>query len=263
MDLQGAHVLLTGATGGIGRALASEFAARGARLTLTGRRVDVLDDLAAQLGAAALPLDLSDRAAVTRALDTIEAVDVLIANAGVPASGQLSDYSMDQVDRALDVNLRAPIAMAKVLGEKMIQRGRGHIVFMSSLSGKSASGHMALYNATKFGLRGFALALREDLRPHGVGVSTIYPGPVRDAGMIADTDVNIPRLGTRTARQVARATVRAVEQNSAEVTVAPFALRASTFLGAVFPELTATVQRGTGGDKIMAALGEAQQNKRD
>lgn len=262
MDLQGAHVLLTGASGGIGHALAAEFAAQGSRLILTGRRADVLDDMASRFDATSVAGDLSDRAEVVRMLEQVGRVDVLVANAGLPASGLLSDYSVDQIDRALDVNLRAPIIMGKILGEHMAGRGSGHLVFMSSLSGKSASGHMALYNATKFGLRGFALALREDLRPHGVGVSTIFPGPIRDAGMIADTDVNIPRVGTRTAAQVARATVKAVQNNLAEVTIAPWALRASTLLGGLAPELTAAVQRRTGGNRIMAALGEAQQNKR-
>ncbi|CAN3129148.1 SDR family NAD(P)-dependent oxidoreductase [Mycobacterium sp. smrl_JER01] len=262
MDVNGAHVLVTGASGGIGHALAAEFAARGARLTLTGRRAEVLDEMAARLGAAVYVGDLSDRDEVSRMLARVEAVDVLIANAGVPASGLLDGYSVAQIDRALDVNLRAPIVMAKVLGEQMAARGSGHLVFMSSLSGKSASGHMALYNATKFGLRGFALALREDLRAHGVGVSTIFPGPVRDAGMIADTDVKVPRVGTRTSHQVARATVKAVEDNLAEVTVAPWPLRVNTMLGGLLPEFTAAVARRTGGNRILEALGDAQAAKR-
>ncbi|NVN48819.1 hypothetical protein HLY00_239 [Mycolicibacterium hippocampi] len=136
------------------------------------------------------------------------------------------------------------------------------MVFMSSLSGKSASGHMALYNATKFGLRGFSTALRDDLRPYGVGVSTIFPGPIRDAGMIAETDVHIPRLGTRTTEAVAKATIHAVEENIAEVTVAPWSLRAATLLGSLAPELTSRLQRKTGGHTMMAAISRAQQHKR-
>ena len=262
MDLRGAHVLLTGASGGIGHALAEALAARGAHLTLTGRRAEVLTELAERVGGTALSADLGDRDSLQELLAQVGRVDVLVANAGVPASGVLTEYSIDQIDRALDVNLRAPIVMAKLLGEQMAKRGAGHLVFVSSLSGKSASARMALYNATKFGIRGFALALREDLRPHGVGVSTMFPGPVRDAGMIADTDVRLPRLGTRTARAVADATLRAIDENLAEVTVAPWALRAATLLGNLAPDLAATLQRSTGGHKIMAALSEAQQNKR-
>ncbi len=262
MDLQGAHVLLTGASGGIGHALAQALADRGAQLTLTGRNAAVLEESAARVGGTSIVADLSDRTSLDELLARVGSVDVLIANAGLPASGLLSDYSVDEIDRALDVNLRAPIVMAKSLSEQMASRGAGHLVFMSSLSGKSASAHMALYNATKFGLRGFSLALREDLRPHGVGVSTIFPGPIRDAGMIADTDVRIPRLGTRTAKAVAEATLQAIDENLAEVTVAPWTLRVATLLGGLAPDLAATLQRRTGGHKMMAAISEAQQNKR-
>ena len=86
----------------------------------------------------------------------------------------------------LEVNLRAPIALARALAPAMIARGSGHIVFISSLAGKAAAPASSIYSATKFGLRGFALGLREDLRPHGVGVSVVLPGFIRDAGMFAD-----------------------------------------------------------------------------
>ena len=83
---------------------------------------------------------------------------------------------MEEIDRALDVNLRAPIALARALSPPMIARGKGHLSFMSSLSGKAATPQSSIYNATKFGLRGFAAALRADLRPHGVEVSAVFPG---------------------------------------------------------------------------------------
>lgn len=222
----------------------------------------MLDQWASRLGATSIAADLSDPGQVEELLARVEGIDVLVANAGIPASGLVSEYSIVEIDRALAVNLRAPIVMAKVLSARMVSKGAGHIVFMSSLSGKSASAHMALYNATKFGLRGFSLALREDLRPHGVGVSAVFPGPIRDAGMIADTDVRIPRLGTRTASAVADATLQAIDDDRAEVDVAPWPLRAATLLGSLAPDFTARVQRRTGGDKTMAALGRAQQNKR-
>ena len=91
-------------------------------------------------------------------------VDVLVANAALPATGELSEFTQEQIDRMLEVNLRAPIALAHALAPGMVARGRGHMVFISSLSGKSANPASSLYSATKFGLRGFALSLREDLR---------------------------------------------------------------------------------------------------
>ncbi|WP_395106576.1 SDR family NAD(P)-dependent oxidoreductase [Actinomadura sp. SCN-SB] len=253
MELRGARVLLTGATGGIGQALATAFAARGADVVLTGRRADVLKELADGIGAKATTLtaDLTDREAPLRLVEEAGDIDVLVANAALPASGLLADYSVAEIDRALDVNLRAPIVMAKAAGERMAARRRGHLVFISSLSGKAASGRAALYNATKFGMRGFALAMREDMREHNVGVSTVFPGFIRDAGMFAEAQVTLPRgVGTRSPRDVARATVRAVEKNIAEVDVAPLTMRVGALLAGAAPAMAAAVQRRAGGDRV-------------
>ncbi|MFG1998160.1 SDR family NAD(P)-dependent oxidoreductase [Spirillospora sp. NPDC048911] len=263
MKLQGARVLLTGATGGIGQALAEAFAARGGEVILTGRRTDVLEPLAERLGGRAIAADLADPAAPEQLLAEAGEIDVLVANAALPGSGLLSEYSVDEIDRALDVNLRAPIVMAKLAGEQMSARGRGHLVFISSLSGKTASGQASIYNATKFGMRGFALALREDLRPHGVGVSTVFPGFIRDAGMFADANVTLPRgVGTRSPQDVARATVRAIDKNIAEVDVAPLSLRLGALIGGAAPSLAAAVQRRAGSDKITQGLAQGQRGKR-
>src|SRR5262249_33992877 len=143
------------------------------------------------------------------------------ANAALPSSGPLVDFTPEQIDRALDVNLRAPIMMARHAVVGMLERRRGHIVFISSISGKVASTGTSLYSATTFGLRGFALGLREDLHGTGVGVTTIFPGFIRDAGMFADTKVTLPRgAGTRSPEDVARAVVRAIRDDPAEITVA-------------------------------------------
>ncbi|HEX6355708.1 SDR family NAD(P)-dependent oxidoreductase [Actinophytocola sp.] len=263
MELRGAKMLVTGATGGIGRALAVELAARGGELVLTGRRGDVLEPLAEEVGGRAVPADLADRDAVAELLSTAGEIDVLVANAALPATGLLADYSFEQIDRVLDINLRAPIVMAKLAGERMAARGRGHLVFISSLSGKTASGHASLYNATKFGMRGFALALREDMRPHNVGVSTVFPGFIRDAGMFADSGATLPRgVGTRSPRDVARATARAIENDVAEIDVAPLSLRVAALIGGMAPGLAAAVQRRMGGDKVTEQLAEGQRHKR-
>ncbi|MDL4773504.1 SDR family NAD(P)-dependent oxidoreductase [Actinomadura xylanilytica] len=247
----------------MGRVLATALAARGGKVVLTGRRADVLEPLAERLGGTAIAADLAERGAAEELLAAAGRVDVLVANAALPASGLLDGYSVEEIDRALEVNLRAPIVMAKLAGAQMAGRGRGHLVFVSSLSGKTASGHASLYNATKFGMRGFALALREDMRPHGVGVSTVFPGFIRDAGMFADARVRLPRgVGTRTPQDVARATVRAVERNVGEIDVAPLGLRLGALLGGAAPALSAAVLRRTGGDRVARGLADGQQGKR-
>jgi short-subunit dehydrogenase len=194
--LAGSTALLTGATGGIGQAIAAALAARGVRLILTGRRRDELKRVAGEIGATTIVCDLAVRADVDRlAADALAAeVDVLVANAGLPASGWLVDLTSAEIDRMLDVNLRAPIVLARALAPAMVARRRGHLVFVSSLSGKTASPASSLYAATKFGLRGFALGLREDLHPDGIGVSVVAPGFIRDAGMYAKTDVKLLRM---------------------------------------------------------------------
>ncbi|MGV9616255.1 SDR family NAD(P)-dependent oxidoreductase [Nocardia xishanensis] len=263
MKIEGSRVLITGASGGIGHAIAHEFADRGAELVLTGRRADVLAPLAEQIGARAVPADLADSEAVAALLAAAGPVDIVVANAALPASGLLTDYSIEQIDRALDVNLRAPIVTARLLAEPLIARGRGHLVFISSVSGKLASPRASLYNATKFGLRGFAQALRQDLAPHGIGVSTIFPGFVRDAGMFADAGIPAaPGMGTSSPEQVAAAVRRAVERDIGEIVVAPLQVRLGVLLGGIAPGLAARVQRLGGADKIAATLADAQRVKR-
>ena len=264
MNLGGRSALVTGATGGIGAAIARALAARGVSpLLLSGRRTDVLEPLAVELGARALACDLSDPAAVERLADEAASVDVLVANAALPASGRLTTFTQEDIDRALAVNLRAPIALARRLVDPMIARGSGHLVFVSSLSGKAASPGGSVYSATKFGLRGFALGLRQDLRPHGIGVSVVAPGFVRDAGMFHDSGAKLPPfVGTSTPEQVADGVVKAIERNRAEVEVAPFGLRAGAAAGGLLPELVANVQRRLGGDHISERMAEGQRPKR-
>src|SRR5207245_8264062 len=127
-------------------------------------------------GGRAVACDLSDRAALERLVAGAGDVDVLVANAAVPATGELVELTQQQIDRMLEVNLRAPIALARALAPRMIERRRGHLVFIASLAGKAASPASSIYSATKFGLRGFALGLRADLAEHGVIVSTVLPG---------------------------------------------------------------------------------------
>ncbi|HEY2638159.1 MAG TPA: SDR family NAD(P)-dependent oxidoreductase, partial [Solirubrobacteraceae bacterium] len=233
-DLLGGNVLVTGATGGIGQAIARAFAARGASLVLTGRRTEVLEPLAGETGARVLGVDLSARDEVERLVREAGPVDVLVNNAALPGSGDVSDYSVEEIDRALEVNLRAPIVLSKLIGEEMRARRRGHIVFISSISGKAAQTGSALYSATKFGLRGFSTSVREDWRDDGVGVSAVFPGFIRDAGMFAESGTKLPPgTGTNTPDEVADAVIRAVADNRAEIDVAPVALR----LGAKFAGL--------------------------
>jgi short-subunit dehydrogenase len=257
------RALVTGANGGIGSAIARALHATGAAVVVTGRRADALAALAAEIGARTVVADLADRASAARCMDEVGPVDVLVANAALPSSGPLTDFDTDQIDRALDVNLRAPIMMARRAVVGMLERGRGHVVFISSISGKVAAPGTSLYSATKFGLRGFALGLREDLRGTGVGVTTIFPGFIRDAGMFADTKVVLPRgAGTRSPEDVAAAVLRAIRENPAELTVASFEQSLGALLAGVSHPLVASIQRLLGGATIAKEIAAAQAHKR-
>jgi short-subunit dehydrogenase len=263
VNLAGRSVLLTGATGGLGHAIARRLHAESASLVLTGRRTEALEPLAAETGARSLAVDLADAAAVERLAAECADVDVLVSNAGLPGSGLLTSFTVEEIDRALAVNLRAAMVLARVLVERMVARGNGHLVFVSSLAGKVGTPRSSVYSATKFGLRGFAQSLREDLRPSGVGVSTIFPGFVRDAGMFHDTGTKLPPgVGTVTPEAVADAVVRAIERNRGEVDVAPVSLRAGAMAAGLAPDLAATVQRKLGGQRIAEDHVVSQTDKR-
>jgi uncharacterized protein len=263
MNLAGRTVLLTGASGGLGHAIARALARRGANLVLTARRVEVLESLAAETGGRALACDLSDREALLRLVEEAGPVDVLVANAGNPGSGRIETFALEEIDRALDVNLRAPIVLSRLLCEGMAERGGGHIVFISSLSGKAATVRTSIYAATKFGVRGFAMGLREDLRPLGVGVSTVFPGFIRDAGMFHEAGARLPGyVGTKEPDDVAAAVVTAIERNKAEIDVAPIGLRVGTVLASLVPETAAKVQRRLNADGLASQMESGQREKR-
>jgi uncharacterized protein len=265
MKIDGSRVLLTGATGGIGRTIAKALHERGAHLMLSGRREEVLNELVADLGsrAEALPADLQSPAAARELVERAGRVDVLVANHALPASGRLDEYSEEDMDRAVVVNLNAPVHMTHALVPQMVERGSGHLVFISSMAGKVASGGGSLYSATKFGLRGFATALHDELEGDGVGVTTVFPGFISDAGMWADTGLELRKgVGTRTPEQVAAAVVKGIETNKSEIDVAPLSIRAGGWGAGISQSAVQKIQRLAGSEQMAKSMAKAQRVKR-
>jgi short-subunit dehydrogenase len=264
VNLGGRTVLLTGATGGIGHAIARALARRGASLVLSGRREDVLASLAGELRARVVACDLASRDDVARLASAAADADVFVANAGIPASGLISDMPVEKLDRGLEVNLRAPLVLARLLAGGMAERGGGHIVFVNSTSGKTGTVGQSVYCAAKFGLRGYAQGIREDLRAQNVGVSSVFPGFIRDAGMFHESGAKLPAyVGTKTPDDVARAVVRAIEHNRSEIDVAPLPLKLGSAVQGLAPEFVARVQRMLGADEIAARVAAGQRDRAD
>lgn len=255
MQISGARVLITGASGGLGDAIARELARRGAQLTLTARRRDLLDALAADTGAEVVVADLSDRDDVARLVDIAAGLDILVLNAGVGGDRDLRSETAERIDSVIDVNLRAPIQMSVAFAQHHLEAGtQAQIVFMGSLSGLAATPNTRMYNATKFGLRGFAHSLRQDLDGTGVGVTLVSPGFIRDAGMFAEGGMDLPAVvRTRSPQDVAAGVVTAIEENPAEVFVSPIELRLTATLATVAPAFSAAVQRRFGVPKMKLA----------
>lgn len=254
--ISGAIALVTGATGGLGGEIARALHARGASLLLSGRDLSALELLCDELpGSTPVVCDLADRSQLDALAVTASTADIVVANAALPGVGALDDFDGDEIDAVLDVNLRAPIHLARSVVPAMRARGRGHLVFVASISAKLATPRLAVYTATKFGLRGFALGLRQDLHGSGVSASLVHPGPVSDAGMWVNAGVEPPRsAGPRTAAAVGRAVVQAVEKDRAEVHVSNAASRFGVLLAELAPDRFAALLRRSGSADTAEAM---------
>jgi short-subunit dehydrogenase len=262
MRLEGRSVLLTGSTGGIGGAIAREFATRGCALTVTGRREADLARLVTELGSPArgFTADLTKMAEVRELLGHAGPVDILVACAGLPAWEDLADMSDGALEEAVRINLLAPAALARGALAPMKQRGAGHIVFIASVAGLVATPiNSSVYTATKWGLRGLGLVLRQELHGTGIGVSTVFPGGVRDTGMSAPSGVALPwYVRTSSPQDVARAVVRAVERDRPEVVVATGGERLGAAISRIAPVLVGRLVRVAGLTRIRQAVLAAQ-----
>ena len=263
-DLSGKTVLLTGASTGLGPHIARRLREAGAKFVLSARNEAALEKLADELGESrVIAADLSRTGEPERLAAESGHVDVLVSNAGIPASGRLTTFKVEEIDRAIAVNLRAGIVLASKLVPGMLERKSGHLVFMSSIAGKLPSGGETIYNATKFGVRGFALALREELWGTGVGVSVISPTFVSEAGMWAVTGLKPnPIAGEVSPEQVADAVWTSITKNKREIDVVPIQLRTVLKLQALTPGVFATTARWMGATRSNEDLDERQRDKR-
>ncbi len=177
----GSRVLVTGASSGIGAATARSLAGRGARVAAAGRNELALADLRAATGAVTVPGDLVEPATARRtveaAVSALGGLDLLVSNAGAGWCGAFEDMTPTEIDRLLDLNLRACAHLVHAALPHLRHSG-GRVVLVGSIAGVVGVPGEAWYSATKAGLAGFADALRAELRPAGVGVTLVTPGVV-------------------------------------------------------------------------------------
>ena len=229
MKVKGMHVVVTGGSRGIGEAMAREFASRGAKVTVVARSVDSLNRVAGSIGGNAVVADLSDDAVVDTLIGEIETrhgpVDVLVNNAGLETNTPFAVEDAREIRAVARLNLETPMLLTRHVLPGMLQRGRGHIVFVSSLAGTAGFPGMSVYCGTKAGIFNFHSSLRRELRDTPVNLTTLSPGPV-DTQMWDTIEGSVPtvlRVVNRFNRlhlipkaspvDIARRTVSAVESN--------------------------------------------------
>ncbi|HEY6422474.1 MAG TPA: SDR family NAD(P)-dependent oxidoreductase [Pseudonocardiaceae bacterium] len=228
--------LVTGGSSGIGAAIAEALAAAGYQLVVLGRDPDRLDVLARRTGARALVADLCTPQGLARAAAAAAEVDLLVHSAGRGWAGELATMAEPDIDALVALNLTVPLRLTCAALPGMRERGRGHLVFVSSIAAVGVGGE-AVYSATKAGLRAFAASLRHEVAAEGIGVTTLLPGAVNtpffDRRGLA-YDRRFPRQVD--AAEVASALLRAVERGQAEVFIPRWLTVAARVQGAI-PEV--------------------------
>jgi 3-oxoacyl-[acyl-carrier protein] reductase len=221
--LEGKVALITGASAGIGRAAARALAREGAKIALTARRRERLEELAAEvksLGSEAVFVtgdireEQTSKDIVARAVKAFGRVDILVANAGMAYYKNLADTAVSEYDDMMDINMRGSWLITRHTVPVMIKQKEGQILLVSSMAGVYGFAGEATYCATKFAQVGFAQGLDKELRPHGIKVGTINPGGVKTEFALGKgrTDEIIEKSGWLEAEDVAEAIVFACTQ---------------------------------------------------
>jgi short-subunit dehydrogenase len=191
MELRGKRVLVTGASRGIGESLAHAFVGAGAAVALVARTKDVLETLAAELGGTAHPADLSDPTQVATLIDLVEdeagPIDVLVNNAGIGTPAAFTDAPDEDLRQVTEVNYLAPTELCRQAIPRMLGRGAGHIVNISSMADSAVVPGLVAYCASKAALSQFTAGLRADLRGLPIGTTLVELGPI-PTDMLAELD---------------------------------------------------------------------------
>jgi short-subunit dehydrogenase len=243
----GLTALVTGASSGIGRALALRLGRDGARVALVARRAAELEAVAAEIrgrGGEAIPIpgDVSDRSAAERvaaeALRDLGRVDVLFNNAGYGGHRPFLEWDLDDLERMMRINYLGSVYLTRLLLPHMVERGRGWVVFVASVAGRIGTPEESAYAATKFAVVGLAEALSVEVEDAGVHVLTVCPGVVRTPFFGAEGLARLPpvaRRGTVEPDELVDAIFGALARGRHELTF-PRSLAVGYVVKAIAPE---------------------------
>ncbi|HET9882427.1 MAG TPA: SDR family oxidoreductase [Candidatus Binatia bacterium] len=225
-------ILITGASDGIGKRLALDLAARGAVIIGCGRSVERLKAVLAELQrisprSITIRCDVGSReevrAMVAKALAAYDAIDILINNAGIGMRQPFAQMSVDTIEEVMRTNYFGAVYCTREVVPGMIARGRGHVVNISSVAGHIGTLNMAAYCASKFAINGFSESLYHELKPLGIDVSLVCPGPVRTSfnRTFAQTSPKSPTSLVISAESVSQTVIRAIEKKRFHVITPP------------------------------------------
>jgi short-subunit dehydrogenase len=269
-DLQGGTALVTGASGGIGKYIARALAAAGMDVVVSGRREDALAAVASEvreLGVRAevIPADLSDvtegESLIDRAEEALAPLDVLINNAGVELTAAFAEYTSEELTSMISINLAAPLLMTHRVVPGMLERGRGHVVFISSLAGKVGPAYEEPYAATKAALIGLTQSLRAEYLHAPIGFSVVCPGFVAGDGMyqrMVDRGIRSNRvIGETTNEKVADKVLDAIRRDRPQVIANDAPVRPLLVLQEIAPRLAERATARVGLTKMFRRAAES------
>jgi short-subunit dehydrogenase len=268
-NLDGATAIVTGGSRGIGPFIAESLARQGARVALVARSEPELEANARRLSESdaevvAFAADITSAADRRELIEAVERrlgpVDVLVNNAGGDLQREFHNLTEGEIQGVLEVNLTSAILLTRLVLPGMLERGRGHVVNVSSMAGRVSFPYTEAYAAAKDGLIAFTRVLRADYRDCGVSGSTLILGPVGEAGVGARTAEEVglkhPPVGLVSPTKIAKLTVRAIGSDKAELAVLPGPGKLLRGLMDRFPGLGPAMNRATGTNKTMATVSE-------
>jgi short-subunit dehydrogenase len=269
----GHTALVTGASRGIGPLIAREIAMQGGHVVLTGRSAADLKAVMSELAAdgadvSVITADLTEPGAAQALIDAVErehgGLDLLVNNAGGDPLREFHTMTIEENLRTLQLNLIAPVALSRAALDGMLSRGRGHIVNISAMAGRVSFPYTEVYAAAKDGIIGFTRVLRGDYHARGVSASVLILGAIRDAGqgqrMLDEAGMTTSRFMVP-AQAVARAVIRAVRKDQAELVLMPGPGRLMRAIMDYFPGLGPAMNRAAGATASMQKIIDLRESK--